>query len=37
LLEWADAVYVFDTGSVDETWQIMQDFAGRNERSVFVR
>ncbi len=32
LLEWASAVYVFDTGSVDNTWEIVQDFAGRDAR-----
>ncbi len=34
LLTWADEVYVFDTGSVDETWEIVQDFAGRDKRVV---
>src|SRR4051794_35481810 len=32
LLGWADSVYVFDTGSVDETWEIVQDFAARDRR-----
>ena len=32
MLRWADAVYVFDTGSVDETWEIVQDFAARDKR-----
>jgi glycosyltransferase involved in cell wall biosynthesis len=34
MLTWADAVYVFDTGSVDETWEIVQDFAARDKRVV---
>jgi glycosyltransferase involved in cell wall biosynthesis len=34
LLSWADAVYVFDTGSVDDTWEIVLDFAGRDRRIV---
>jgi len=32
LLEWADAIYVFDTGSVDDTWDIVQDWAARDKR-----
>jgi len=32
LLTWADAVYVFDTGSLDTTWEIVQDFAGKDKR-----
>ena len=34
---WADAIYVFDTGSVDETWEIVQDFAARDKRVVPIR
>lgn len=34
LLAWADAIYVFDTGSVDESWEIVQDFAARDERVI---
>jgi hypothetical protein len=34
LLAWADAVYVFDTGSVDETWDIVQQFAAQDGRLV---
>jgi glycosyltransferase involved in cell wall biosynthesis len=34
LLTWADAIYVFDTGSVDETWEIVQDFAAKDKRVV---
>jgi glycosyltransferase involved in cell wall biosynthesis len=32
LLQWADAVYVFDTGSVDETYHIIQELAGKDDR-----
>jgi glycosyltransferase involved in cell wall biosynthesis len=32
LLTWADEVYVFDTGSVDESWDIVQDFAAKDSR-----
>lgn len=32
LLKWADSVYVFDTGSVDDTWEIVQEFASREKR-----
>ena len=32
ILAWADAIYVFDTGSVDNTWEIVQDFAGRDKQ-----
>jgi glycosyltransferase involved in cell wall biosynthesis len=32
LLKWASSIYVFDTGSVDQTWEIVQDFAGRDQR-----
>jgi glycosyltransferase involved in cell wall biosynthesis len=32
LLTWADAIYVFDTGSVDDTWEIVQDFARKDRR-----
>jgi glycosyltransferase involved in cell wall biosynthesis len=34
MLVWADAIYIFDTGSVDETWEIVQDFAARDKRVV---
>lgn len=36
-LRWADAIYVFDTGSVDGTWEIVQDFAARDRRVVPMR
>ena len=32
LLTWADAIYVFDTGSVDETWEIVGDLASGDDR-----
>lgn len=31
-LEWADAIYVFDTGSVDNTWEIVQEMARTHDR-----
>ena len=34
LLTWADAIYVFDTGSVDDTWEIVQDFTARDRRVI---
>jgi glycosyltransferase involved in cell wall biosynthesis len=37
LLTWVDAVYVFDTGSVDNSWEIVQDFAGRDRRVIPLR
>jgi glycosyltransferase involved in cell wall biosynthesis len=36
LLGWADAIYVFDTGSADNTWEIVHDFASRDKRIVPV-
>ena len=32
LLRWVDAIYVFDTGSTDETWEIVNECAGRDRR-----
>ncbi len=37
LLNWADAVYVFDTGSVDETWEIVLDHASKDKRIIPIR
>ncbi|MEQ1850545.1 MAG: glycosyltransferase family 2 protein [Chthoniobacteraceae bacterium] len=31
-LEWADAVHVLDTGSVDRTWEVVQEMALRDSR-----
>jgi glycosyltransferase involved in cell wall biosynthesis len=36
-LRWADEVYVFDTGSVDNAWEIVQEFALRDKRIVAMR
>lgn len=33
-LKWSDAIYVFDTGSVDNTWEIVQEFAAKDKRVV---
>src|SRR5205085_8069766 len=32
LLPWADDIYVFDSGSEDETWEIVNEFAAREKR-----
>jgi glycosyltransferase involved in cell wall biosynthesis len=34
MLVWADAVYVFDTGSVDDTWEIVHQFASADKRVI---
>lgn len=34
MLSWADAIYIFDTGSVDQTWEIVQDFVTQDKRVV---
>jgi glycosyltransferase involved in cell wall biosynthesis len=34
LLQWADAIYVFDTGSVDDTWEIVQQVGLKDRRVV---
>jgi glycosyltransferase involved in cell wall biosynthesis len=36
LLAWADAIYVFDTGSVDGTWDIVRDVAARDARVLLL-
>ena len=36
-LKWADEIYVFDTGSVDNAWEIAQEFASRDKRVVPMR
>jgi glycosyltransferase involved in cell wall biosynthesis len=36
-LTWADTISVFDSGSVDDTWEIVLDLAGRNKRIKPVR
>jgi len=33
-LTWCDAIYIYDTGSVDNTWQIVQEFAGQDSRII---
>jgi hypothetical protein len=33
-VSWADAVYVFDSGSFDETWELVQRFAAQDERVI---
>lgn len=34
LLTWADTIYVFDTGSVDDTWEIILDLAQDDARII---
>lgn len=34
LLEWIDALYIYDLGSTDQTWDIVQDFAKKDRRIV---
>lgn len=34
LLSWADAIYVFDTGSVDNTWEIVLEVASTDKRVI---
>ena len=36
LLQWIDAIYVMDMGSTDTTWDIVQDYAGKDKRIVPV-
>ncbi len=32
LLRWADLIHVFDTGSIDDTWQIVTELARHDSR-----
>ena len=34
MLQWADMIHVFDTGSTDATWEIIQDLAAKEKRIV---
>jgi hypothetical protein len=36
-LQWADAIDVFDTASVDDTGEIVQDLAARDKRVILMR
>lgn len=36
-LTWADRIYVFDTGSVDDTWEIVQSVHERDSRVIPIR
>jgi len=36
-LQWADAIYVYDTGSTDGTWDILQELARQDSRIVLFR
>lgn len=33
-LTWCDAIYVYDTGSTDQTWDIVREFSGQDERII---
>jgi Glycosyl transferase family 2 len=33
-VQWADYVYVYDTGSTDGTWEMIQEFARKDERVI---
>lgn len=35
-LEWAQSIYVLDNGSTDGTWELVNDYAQRDERVVVV-
>jgi hypothetical protein len=37
MLQRADALYIFDTGSMNDTWKIVQDFAARDKRVIPMR
>jgi hypothetical protein len=37
MLTWADAIYVFDTGSADDTWEIAREIAATDRRVVLLR
>jgi hypothetical protein len=38
LLAWCDCVYIYDLGSTDSTWDIVQDYASKDKRIVpFMR
>ncbi len=35
-LRWADCIYIFDTGSIDDTWEILQEEARADSRVVLL-
>ncbi|MBA3960653.1 MAG: glycosyltransferase family 2 protein [Chthoniobacterales bacterium] len=37
LLKWADYIYVFDTGSVDNSWEVVQDYAATDQRIIALK
>jgi glycosyltransferase involved in cell wall biosynthesis len=37
LLRWADEIHIFDTGSVDSTWEIVWDWAAKDKRIVLLK
>src|SRR5438046_24593 len=34
LLNWSDNIFVFDTGSIDDSWAIVRELAGRDNRII---
>jgi hypothetical protein len=36
LLDWADKIYIFDTGSVDESWEIANDLASKHREIILL-
>jgi hypothetical protein len=36
LLEWADKIYIFDTGSVDESWEIANELASKHREIILL-
>ncbi|VEP12244.1 conserved hypothetical protein [Hyella patelloides LEGE 07179] len=36
LLTWCNAIYVFDTGSVDNTWEIVREIASNDSRVITI-
>lgn len=35
LLQWIDALHIYDLGSTDRTWEIVQEFARREPKRIF--
>jgi glycosyltransferase involved in cell wall biosynthesis len=37
LLTWADKILIFDTGSIDNTWEIVQEYASKNKKIIALK
>ncbi|WP_017292529.1 glycosyltransferase family 2 protein [Geminocystis herdmanii] len=37
ILSWCDALYIYDTGSTDETWQIIQKYSQQDSRIILFK